>query len=115
MDEITLRGLRAYGRHGAAPGERERAQAFEIELRCELDLQRARASDRLEDTLDYAALRERVLAIVAHESYLLLERLAERIIECCLEDQRVRRVWVKIEKPELLDGATPGVACSQVR
>ncbi len=115
MDRITLRGIRAYGRHGADPGERSRAQCFEIEVHCELDASGARLNDDLAATLDYAALHRRIVALVAEESYALLERLAQRLLDLCFEDARVREAVVTIEKPGLLDGATPGVRCSQRR
>ena len=115
MDRITLRGIRAYGRHGVAPGERDRAQPFDIELRCELDAGGARTNDDLAATVDYAALHARVVALVAEESHALLERLAQRLLDICFEDRRVCEATVTIEKPGLLDGATPGVTCSQRR
>ena len=115
MDLITLRGIRAYGRHGAAPGERNRAQRFDIEVRCELDAGGARVNDDLAATVDYAALHRRIVALVAEESHALLERLAQRLLDICFEDRRVREATVTIEKPGLLDGATPGVTCSQRR
>ncbi|MDH2908590.1 MAG: dihydroneopterin aldolase [Candidatus Eremiobacteraeota bacterium] len=115
MDRITLRGIRSYGRHGADPGERERAQLFEIELYCDLDARGARECDDLHATLDYAVLHRRVVTLVAEESHRLLERLAQRLLDLCFEDSRVREATVKIEKPGLLDGATPGVTCTQRR
>ena len=72
-------------------------------------------SDDLAATLDYAALHRRIVAIVAEESYALLERLAQRLLDLCFEDRRVCEATVRIEKPGLLDGATPGVTCSQRR
>ncbi len=62
VDTINLRGIRAYGRHGADPGERERRQPFDIDVTAKIDLQRAAATDDLAQTLDYAALRERLVA-----------------------------------------------------
>jgi len=115
MDRITLRGIRAYGRHGADLGERNRAQLFAIEVCCELDASGARANDDLAATVDYAALHRRIVALVAEESHALLERLAQRVLDLCFEDRRIREATVTIEKPGLLDGATPNVTCSQRR
>ncbi len=115
MDRITIRGIRAYGRHGADPGERERAQPFEIEVHCLLDARGARENDDLAATLDYAALHRRVVSLVESESHRLLERLAQRLLDLCFDDPRVFEATVKIEKPGLLEGATPGVTCTQRR
>lgn len=109
MDRIALRGMRVYGRHGAAPGEREREQPFDVDVLLELDLRPAQASDALTDTLDYAALHARIAAIVAQTSFALLERLAGEVLDAIATDPRVRRVEVTIAKPHLLAGATPSV------
>jgi dihydroneopterin aldolase len=108
-DRIEVRGIRAYGRHGANPGERDHAQAFDIDLELEVDLQAARASDDLSDTLDYAALHAEVLELVRTRSYALLERLGDELARALLRDPRVRAASVRIAKPNLLGGATPAV------
>jgi FolB domain-containing protein len=109
MDRITLRGVRAYGCHGWEAGERDRPQPFAIDLDAEIDLRAAQLSDDLCDTLDYAGLHRRIVAIVASASYALLERLASDILEAVFEDHRVARAVVTIAKPEILNGATPSV------
>lgn len=109
MDVITLSGIRAYGRHGANPGERDREQPFDLEIRAELDLGAASRSDDLGDTLDYAELHARVVTIVQSTSFLLLERLAREVLDAVFRDARVARARVRIAKPQLLEGATPEV------
>jgi 7,8-dihydroneopterin aldolase/epimerase/oxygenase len=115
MDRITLRGVRVYGRHGANPGERDLTQPFDIEIVTELDLRVAQVSDDLADTLDYAALHQRIVEIVRTRSYALLERLAGDLLDAIFDDARVIRAQVTIEKPAILDGATPGVTLARER
>lgn len=109
MDVISLTGIRAYGRHGANPGERDREQPFDVEIRAEIDLNAASHSDDLGDTLDYAGLHAKVVTIVQSTSFLLLERLAREVLEAVFRDARVARARIRIAKPELLGGATPAV------
>jgi len=109
MDRIVIRGIRAYGRHGANPGERDRPQPFDIEAELQLDLSRARRSDMLADTVDYAALHARIVAIVQEASFALLERLGEEILHAIRSDERVCAARVAIGKPGMLQGATPTV------
>lgn len=97
-DVIQLRGLRALGTHGALPEEQTRAQPFEVDLDVVADLRAAGASDRLEDTLDYGALAEAAVRVVATEHHNLLERLAERIAEAVGMDDRVTAVTVTVRK-----------------
>jgi dihydroneopterin aldolase len=113
MDRITIRGIRAYGRHGNNPGERDDPQPFDIDVRIALDLERAKISDALEDTLDYAALHATIVSLVEHESYNLLERLAGRLLDALLRDERIARAEVTIAKPGILDGATPSVTLTK--
>ena len=109
MDRIALRGVRAYGRHGANPGERENPQAFDLDVTAEIDLRAAQASDELADTLDYAELYGRLVEVVASTSHALLERLGGDLLEAIFADARIVRAEISIAKPGLLDGATPSV------
>jgi dihydroneopterin aldolase len=109
MDRITLRGVRAYGRHGAYPGERDAEQAFDVEAVVDIDLRAAERSDDLADTLNYTELYERVVTIVQSTSWLLLERLAGEIVASIFRDARVSRAEVSVSKPGILDGAPAAV------
>jgi dihydroneopterin aldolase len=109
VDSIKLHGVRAWGRHGADPGERERRQLFEIDLTLWMDLQGAASSDDLTQTVDYAAVRDRLIRVVSQTSYALLERLAADLLEEVFLDARVLRADVTVSKPHLLAGATASV------
>jgi 7,8-dihydroneopterin aldolase/epimerase/oxygenase len=113
VDRIALRGVRAYGRHGFDAGERDRPQPFDIDVTLELDLRAAQASDDIAHTVDYAALRERLIAVVARTSYALLERLAGDLLDELFDDRRVVRAEVTLSKPAILDGATPSVTLNR--
>jgi 7,8-dihydroneopterin aldolase/epimerase/oxygenase len=117
-DLIELRGLRAVGICGALPEERERPQPFEVDLDVEADLSVAGGSDRLEDTVDYGALSEAVVAVVTGEQPILLERMAQRIAEVVLATPGVAAVTVVVRKlrppvPVALD--TSGVRIRRTR
>jgi 7,8-dihydroneopterin aldolase/epimerase/oxygenase len=109
MDRITLRDIVAYGRHGANPGERDRAQPFHIRIEMDVDLSPSAASDALADTVNYAEVHRRVVETVERRSFVLLERLAAEILTEILSDRRIARASVTIGKPQILDGATPSV------
>lgn len=98
MDRVVLTGLRVLGRHGASPGEQDRAQPFEVDLELGVDLAAAAGSDDLADTVDYGAVVQAVAAVVRDERHALLERLAQRIAEVALADPRVASVTVEVRK-----------------
>ncbi len=114
-DAIELRDVRAYGRHGADPHERDHPQPLDVTLRLELDLAAARASDDLRETVDYAAVHARILRIVRDESFRLLERLGDRILADLMRDERICCAELTLAKPGLLAGATPAVTVRSVR
>ena len=114
-DTIAVRAIRAYGKHGANPGERTYVQPFDIDVELEVDLSRARASDDLAETIDYAALRETIVALVRDRSYRLLERLGDDILSVIMADSRIATAAITIAKPKLLAGATPSVRLHAVR
>jgi dihydroneopterin aldolase len=115
FETIALRGIRAWGRHGANRGEQDIPQPLDIDLNVMLDARAARTSDALADTVDYAALHARVVHLVATERHRLLERLGESILSAVMADKRVAMAYVTIAKPGLLDGATPSVSFSKMR
>jgi dihydroneopterin aldolase len=117
-DRIELRGLRAVGTHGVLAEEQQRAQPFEVDVDLEADLATAGRSDRIDDTIDYGALSERVAAIVTGERHALLERLAERIADAALDNARVTAVTVTVRKlrpPVPVDLASAGVRIQRGR
>lgn len=99
LDRLALTGLRAYGRHGVLPAERDLGQPFVVDLSLWLNAAHASASDELPDTVDYGALAQRVVALIEGDSVNLIETLAGRIAELCLAQPRVETVEVTVHKP----------------
>jgi dihydroneopterin aldolase len=99
LDEIVLTGLTVFGHHGVFDFERRDGQEFTIDLRLMLPLSRPAASDDVLDTVHYGELADKVAAIVAGEPVNLIEKLAERIADAVLEDERVQSVTVTVHKP----------------
>ena len=118
VDRIELRGLRALGVCGVLPEEQERPQPLEVDVDIEADLTAAGMSDDLDDTVDYGAVCELVERVVTTETFALIERLAERIAELILTDDRVLAVTVAVRKtrpPVAQILATSGVRIRRVR
>ena len=78
--------------------ERTRSQPFEVDLDIETDLSEAGKSDALESTVDYGPIAGSVVGLIQEESHMLLERLAERVSETVLDDDRVKSVVVSVRK-----------------
>ncbi len=99
IDRIELRGLRARGRHGCLPAERELGQEFIIDVALGLDIRPAAAGDDLLRTVDYGALADRLVAVVEGEPVNLIETLAERLAARCLDVAQVEEAEVTVHKP----------------
>lgn len=99
LDEIVLTGLTVFGHHGVFDFERRDGQEFTIDLRLMLPLSKPAASDDVLDTVHYGELADKVAAIVAGEPVNLIEKLAERIADAVLEDERVQLATVTVHKP----------------
>ncbi len=82
------------------------------------DLSGPGQSDRLDDTIDYGGLTDRVVAIMKGPHTDLLEHLAEQIASSLLEDPRAERTRVTIRKlhpPVPHDLASAAVTVTRTR
>ena len=101
MAVIRLEGLSVFGHHGARPYEQEAGQRLEVDLELDPLDERAEASDRLADAVDYDHLYRTVREVVEGKRFRLLEALAAATAETILERFAVRRVKVRISKQNL--------------
>ena len=110
MDRIFLKDLCLSCTIGVNDWEREVRQTVKIDLDLHLDLAEAGMRDDIHLTADYKVVRDRLETIVSESRFFLIEALAERIAQACLQEPRVQRVRVAVEKPGALRGTrTVGV------
>jgi dihydroneopterin aldolase len=99
---IELIGIVVFGRHGYLEEERRLGQRFLIDLWVDVD-EKAAASDRIEDTLDYQRLAAHVRDVFAGPSMLLLEGMAGAVADGIIEQfAAVERVRVRVRKPDVV-------------
>ncbi|GAB2850044.1 dihydroneopterin aldolase [Microbacterium insulae] len=99
-DQITLTGLRVFGRHGVYDEERRDGQDFVVDVTLRLDTRAAAASDDVADTVHYGEMAEQIADLVGGEPVDLLETLAARIADRLLEHTLVEEVRVTVHKPQ---------------
>ncbi|MFA9444165.1 dihydroneopterin aldolase [Egicoccus sp. AB-alg6-2] len=99
MDRISVTGIEVFGRHGVLPHEREIGQRFVVDVVLELDLSPAAASDDLADTVHYGDLAADVAGIASGQPVQLIEALAGRIADRCLQAPMVHAAEVTVHKP----------------
>lgn len=103
---VFVRGLEVEAGIGVYDHEHGRLQRLVIDVTLELE---PRPIERLGDTIDYETVANAARAIAEAGHVGLVETFAERLARACLEDARVRRATVRIEKPGALAAvAAPG-------
>jgi dihydroneopterin aldolase len=105
LDTIFLHGLKVDCVIGVWDWERRIKQRVEIDIDMAADIQRAAASDRLEDTLNYKAIAKAVIAHVESSEYKLVETLAESIAHILTEDFGMPWCRVRLNKGGAVRGA----------
>jgi dihydroneopterin aldolase len=91
---------------GIHPIEKEQAQRIRINLDLAVSEPVSDLHDDLANVVCYEQMANNIRAIVATGHINLVETLAERVAAMSLEDRRVRRVRVRIEKLNAISGAS---------
>jgi FolB domain-containing protein len=102
LDKIHIRDLALRCILGINEEERREKNDVLINITLHADLWTACLTDSIEDTVDYRALKKRIIELVEGSSSHLVEHLAERVAALCLEDPRGKRVKICIDKPGAL-------------
>jgi len=99
---VFVRNLELLARIGVHGHEHGKPQPIRINvwLTCKLGAE----SDKLDNVVDYEAVADNIRAIVAAGHINLAESLAERIAASCLEDKRVEKARIRVEKLHALPG-----------
>lgn len=92
---LFLSGIRAEGRHGARPGEKDEAQPFVVDLDLEVDA----GDDSIEATADYRQITDAVRQVVEEGSFDLIETMAEAIARRIASIAPVIEVTAVVHKP----------------
>jgi dihydroneopterin aldolase len=105
MNAIFIHDLRLDTRVGVYAWERERAQTIRLDLEIGIPSDRVFTTGAIADTLDYAALVERLGEFATTHDHPLLERFADALASIVLDE--FRAPWVKVRVAKL--GALRGV------
>ena len=82
---------------GERPDERTRTQRLRVDVVLTIG-GRAAETDELADTVDYAALTEKIRAALVTAKCRMIERAAKVVCDLCLEDAKVSAAKVRITK-----------------
>jgi D-erythro-7,8-dihydroneopterin triphosphate epimerase len=99
VDRIEIKDLLLRTIVGTNPEERVNRQDVLINITLFTDTRGAGQSDQLEQTVNYREVAKQVIALVEASEFFLVEKMAAEIAAVALQDRRVIRVQVSVEKP----------------
>ncbi len=99
---IKIENLRLRTVVGIFDWEKKIKQDVVINIEIEFDGRSAIEKDEIEYTLDYKSITKRIISEVEEKTYNLIERIAGDVMKIVMEDGRVERATVKIDKPGAL-------------
>lgn len=99
---IRIKDLKLRTIIGFKEWEREKKQDISINLTIESSIERAVETDDIKDSIDYKDVTKRIIDAVEETEFLLLEKLAGFILDLVMEDKRIDRCTVEVDKPHAL-------------
>lgn len=114
-DRIFLSNYERAFEVGAYAEEHGVTQRVRFDIALEVTRNTAHIDDQVPRVVSYDDLVQAIEDLIAGPRINLLETLAERLAEQCLVDPRARRVHIRIEKLDRLDGAGLGVEITRIR
>ncbi|MBO7654408.1 MAG: dihydroneopterin aldolase [Kiritimatiellae bacterium] len=104
-DQLQLNGIEVFCVIGDRPDERNRNQYLSVDVTLLMDLSAVERSDRLEDTVDYAALTVAIQTRLREARCRMIEHAAGLVASVALGfDARIQAVRVRVEKRKAIPG-----------
>lgn len=98
---IELKGMEFYAYHGVIAAEKVLGQRFWVDVTLYGDFREAMLSDDLAQALDYTQVYRIIKEIMQGKQVNLLEHLAYRLAETLAALPMVKKVKIKVKKPEV--------------
>jgi dihydroneopterin aldolase len=98
VSRISIVDLEVHYRVGVSDEERAQPQRLLVTIDMSLDFESAALSDRVEKTIDYDAVCQRVLNYGEGRNWRLLEKLATNLADMVVAEFRPVEVTVEIKK-----------------
>jgi D-erythro-7,8-dihydroneopterin triphosphate epimerase len=103
MAKIRVKNLLLRTYIGFNPDEQVNRQDVIINFEIETDVSnKALAEDDPGDILDYKSITKKIIQLVQEGRFKLLEVLAQKILDLIMENKKVRRAKVEVDKPHAL-------------
>lgn len=102
MATIRITDLRLRAIIGINDWERDHKQDIVVNIAMDYDENPSTETDDLKDTVDYKTITKNIIEHVEDSEYFLLEKLVNEILNITLQDSRIKKSTVKVDKPQAL-------------
>ena len=116
MDKVFIKDLRVQGILGIHDWERVTPREIVINVTLFTDTRRAARTDDISDCVNYSDTAKKIRAYAESAARMTVEALANDLAELCLQEPKVRKVLVRVDKPGAVAEATAvGVEVERAR
>jgi FolB domain-containing protein len=116
MDKVVIKNILARGIIGIREWERDLPQDILINIDIYTAVRMQNAPDNISECVDYSKLTKKVIYYAETAKRFTVEALADDIAQICLEDPKVLKTTVRVEKPGAVRFAeSVGVEIERIR
>ncbi len=102
---IHIKNLRLKGIIGIYDHERVQEQDIIINLEIHFDGTKAVETDQIEQTIDYDTITQQITKLIRDSKFYLVETLADKLLNLVMQEKRVLKARVEVDKPQALKNA----------
>ncbi len=99
---IKIENLKLRTIVGIYEWEKENKQDIVINVEIEFDGTKAIETDDIADTIDYKSITKKIITMVEESEFNLIERIAGEAIKIIMENEKVEKASVRVDKPGAL-------------
>ena len=104
-DLIFLNDFTLQANVGVYKHEREKTQPIKINVIAKVRNPKRINDNNLQSVVCYNQISKKIKKIIKSGHTILLEKLAEKIIQECFKNKRIETMKIRLEKPEAIEGA----------
>lgn len=105
MDKIIIKNLKTEGILGIHQREQDTPQPIRINVVMSVDTSGAAAGDDIHQTVNYSTIAKQIIQKVQTTHNYTVEALISALADMILENDKVQKVWLRVEKTEAVTSA----------
>jgi FolB domain-containing protein len=99
MDKVFIKNILARGIIGVNDWERDKPQDILINIDLYTEEREQTTNDNLSECVDYSKVTKKIIQHAETSKRFTVEALAEDVAQICLDNPRVLKTTVRVEKP----------------